>query len=228
MNEGHSPTVSCECWDCRRVSEQPYSTWGCIRIGRWGWYPCGSCAASCWIIPKWGPVEEWTSTVVVAVCDRWLLYHACLVLRLLHGTNLYSKNSYLCDSLLVCLFWKCFIYIVPWVTTCVDEARQWTCGSECLLVVVIVLWLSFCCSWPLTITRAIPRYSTGPHSQFRLCKCVCVCLCIHVCMHAHQTCLPMYPCNDYMNTGCTTTYLRMLSPVISLFVHMYIVIDTAW
>lgn len=34
----------------------------------------------------------------------------------------------------------------------------------------------------------------------------------------------MYPCNDYLNTGCTTTYVRMLSPVISLFVHMYIVI----
>ena len=143
-----------------------------------------SCAASCWIIPKWGPVEDWTSTVVVAVCDRWLLYHACLVLRLSHGTNLYSKNSYLCDSLLVRLFWKCFIYIVPWVTTRVDEARQWTCGSECLLVVVIVLWLSFCCSWPLTITRAIPRSSTGPHSQFRLCKCVCVCACVCTCLHA--------------------------------------------
>ena len=39
-----------------------------------------------------------------------IIFVSCMpgVLRLSHGSNLYSKNS-----LLVCLFWQCFIYIVP-------------------------------------------------------------------------------------------------------------------
>ena len=46
-------------------------------------------------------------TVVVAVCLIIVFCVSCMlgVLQLSHDSNLYSKNSYLCDSLLVCLFW---------------------------------------------------------------------------------------------------------------------------
>ena len=41
----------------------------------------------------------------ICVCPE--IFVSCMLgaWQLSHGSNLYSKNSYLCDSLLVCLFW---------------------------------------------------------------------------------------------------------------------------
>ena len=61
------------------------------------------------------------------------------VLQLSHGSNLYSKNSYLCDSFVSVSVLVVFHYIH---TACVVLGRLWARGSECLLVVV-VLSLSF-------------------------------------------------------------------------------------